>query len=169
MPVTLDQDASSRDFDEIVAPWIEDGYRLAVTLLVDPHEARDAVQEAAVRAWRSLGRLREPRLARTWFLAIVANQCRSTMRRRWWKLGRNPLNEAPVDAKGDDVEQSVDIQRGMLRLSPEDRAILHLRFYQDLSLEEIAAVFGISRSAAKVRIFRAARRLRPQLTEEDVT
>ena len=169
MPVTLDGGADSQGFDELVAPWIEEGYRLAVTLLLDPDEARDAVQEAAVKAWRSLARLREPRRARSWFLSIVANQCRSTMRRRWWMLGRNPLGEPVTGSVGEEVERSVDIRRGMLRLAPEDRAILYLRFYQDLALDDIARIFGISTGAAKTRIFRAARRLRPQLSEEEVT
>ena len=167
--MTLDGGADSQSFDELVAPWIEDGYRLAVTLLLDPDEARDAVQEAAVKAWRSLGRLREPRRARSWFLSIVANQCRSTMRRRWWMLGRNPLGDPVTASVGEEVELSVDMERGMRHLTPEDRAILYLRFYQDLSLDDVARVLGISKGAAKTRVFRAARRLRPQLSEEELT
>ena len=78
--------ADTREFDAVVGPWIEPGYRLAVAMLRDPVEAQDAVQEAAVKAWRSLERLRDSNQARAWFLSIVANQCRSTMRRRWWSV-----------------------------------------------------------------------------------
>jgi len=77
------RETDARQFDAIVGPWIEPGYRLAVAMLRDPVEAQDAVQEAAVKAWRSLERLRDLNQARAWFLSIVANQCRSTMRRRW--------------------------------------------------------------------------------------
>jgi DNA-directed RNA polymerase specialized sigma24 family protein len=85
--------ADTREFDAIVGPWIEPGYRLAVAMLRDPVEAQDAVQEAAVKAWRSLERLRDSNQARPWFLSIVANQCRSTMRRRWWSVVGVPSRE----------------------------------------------------------------------------
>jgi RNA polymerase sigma-70 factor (ECF subfamily) len=168
VPVTAGEAAGARDFDALIGPWIEPGFRLAVTLLLDPDEARDAVQEAAVKAWRALDRLREPAQARSWFLAIVANECRSTMRRRWWAIGRNPLPATRGSSPEDAAIGSVDIQRGMERLSAEDRAILHLHFYLDLPLDEVGRVLGISSGAAKSRIYRAAHRLRPQLTEEDL-
>jgi sigma-70-like protein len=70
-------ESGTRDFDATVGPWIEPGYRLAVAMLRDPDEARDAVQEATVKAWLSIDRLRDSGQARAWFLAIVANHCRS--------------------------------------------------------------------------------------------
>jgi RNA polymerase sigma-70 factor (ECF subfamily) len=168
MPATVGDGASTRDFDSLVGPWIEPGYRLAVTLLQDPDEARDAVQEAAVKAWRSLARLRDQRQARAWFLSIVANQCRSTMRRRWWTRGRNPLHPTAATVPEDAVVEALDIERGMSRLSADDRAILQLHFYLDLPLDEVGRVLGISAGAARSRVYRAARRLRPTLTEEDL-
>jgi RNA polymerase sigma factor (sigma-70 family) len=158
------------DFDTIVGPWVEPGYRLAITMLRDPDEARDALQEATVKAWRSLGRLRDSRQARSWFLAIVANQCRSTMRGRWWGVlrfaSRNDVGAGPEDS----AVQSMDIDNAMKRLSPDDRAILHLHYFLDLPVEEAARVLGISYGAAKTRIYRAAHRLRPDLAlmEEDL-
>jgi RNA polymerase sigma factor (sigma-70 family) len=169
MPVTVEGRATTRDFDAVVGPWIEPGFRLAVTILADPDEARDAVQEAAVKAWRSLDRLRDPAQARAWFLSIVANQCRSIMRRRWWALrSSSPPNQLGVRMREDDVVRSMDVERGMSRLSAGDRAILHLHFFLDLPLDEVGRVLGISAGAAKSRVYRAARRLRPELTEEDL-
>jgi RNA polymerase sigma-70 factor, ECF subfamily len=163
-------DSVSGDFDVIVGPWIEPGYRLAVAMLRDSNEAQDAVQESAVKAWRSLGSLRDSNQARAWFLAIVANQCRSTMRRRWWGVlrfaSRNTIAEGPEDM----AVQSMDIDTAMRSLRPDDRAILHLHYFVDLPIDEVARVLGISGGAAKTRIYRAAHRLRPelQLTEEDL-
>jgi RNA polymerase sigma-70 factor (ECF subfamily) len=167
VPATAADRAAPRDFGALVGPHIEPGYRLAVAMLHDPDEARDAVQEAAVKAWRSLGRLREPEHARTWFLSIVANQCRSTMRRHWWRLGRSPLGMVRAATSEDSVVRSLDIEAGMKRLTAEDRAILQLRFYFDLPLEEVAQVMKISVGAARSRIYRAAARLGTGLAEED--
>lgn len=168
MPQALEGPTRARDFEDLVGPLLEPGYRLAVTLLSDPTEAQDAVQEAATKAWRSLDRLRDPAQARAWFLSIVANQCRSTMRRHWWSLGRNPLGSVQAAWREDSVVRSMDIEAGMRRLSADDRAILHLHFYMDMPLDEVARVLGIGVAAARSRLYRAARRLRPELTEEDL-
>ncbi len=159
-----------RDFDAIVGPWIEPGYRLAVAMLGDPDEADDAVQESAVKAWRSLDRLRDSNQARAWFLAIVANECRSTMRRRWWGVLRFASRETVGAGPEEQAVQSMAIDKAMRSLSPDDRAILHLHYFADLPIEEVARTLGISAGAAKTRIYRAARRLRPELelTEEDL-
>ncbi len=60
-------------------------YRLAIGMLMDHGEAEDAVQEAAMLAWRRRGQLRRDRPFAPWFLAIVANRCRERHRSRWWK------------------------------------------------------------------------------------
>lgn len=166
--MSSDRLADGRDFDALVGPWIEPGYRMAVAMLGDPDEAHDAVQEAAVKAWRAIDRLRDTTQSRSWFLSIVANQCRSTMRRRWWRVlrldGRPQLQSGPEDLS----VRSMDIRRAMSRLSPDDRAILHLHYFLDLPLEDVARVLGISPGAAKSRVHRAAHRIRPELTWEDL-
>ncbi len=83
-------------FDELVAIHLEAGYRVALAILRDPDEARDAVQDAAFKAWRSCGQLRDGRSARAWFLRIVANQCLSVRRRHWWSVVRLPEIERTV-------------------------------------------------------------------------
>jgi RNA polymerase sigma factor (sigma-70 family) len=160
----------ARDFDAIVGPWIEPGYRLAVAMLRDPDEAQDAVQESAMKAWRSIDHLRDPGQARAWFLSIVANQCRSTMRRRWWGELRFGSRSAVAAGPEDIAVQSIDLDNAMRSLGPDDRAVLHLHYFVDLPVEEVARVLGISPGAAKTRIYRAVHRLRPelQLTEEDL-
>jgi RNA polymerase sigma-70 factor (ECF subfamily) len=153
-------------FDELVGVQLEAGYRVALAILGDPEEARDAVQEAAFKAWRRLGQLRDGGAARPWFLSIVANQCRSVRRGRWWSVVRLPS----LDRGGPDFEattaQSTDLQRALSRLSAEDRLPLFLHFYLDLPLEEVGAVLGLTAAGAKTRVYRAARKLRPGLELE---
>jgi RNA polymerase sigma-70 factor, ECF subfamily len=74
------------DFDALVGPLIEPAFKLAVVYLRDPHEAEDAVQEATLKAWRGLDRLRDEGAVRSWFLTIFANQCRRMRRARWWSV-----------------------------------------------------------------------------------
>src|SRR5689334_13256935 len=67
---------------------LDPGYRLATVMLRDYAAAQDAVQEASLKAWRKYGQLRSPAGFRTWFLSIVANECRMMVRGRWWHVLR---------------------------------------------------------------------------------
>jgi RNA polymerase sigma-70 factor, ECF subfamily len=147
-------------FDAVIGPHLDAGYRTALAILRDPDAAHDAVQESALKAWRKLNQLREGRPARPWFLAIVANQCRTERRRHWWSV----IRMADVDATQTDVEKdSVDINRELAKLPREDRLALFLYFYLDLSMEEVGEVLGLSAAGAKTRVYRAAKKLRPGL------
>jgi RNA polymerase sigma-70 factor, ECF subfamily len=147
-------------FDALLGPHLESGYRTALAILRDPDAARDAVQESAFKAWRKLDQLHEGKPVRPWFLAIVANQCRSERRRHWWSVIRMP----DMALAGTDVEtDTIDINRELAKLPREDRLALFLYFYLDLPMEEVGAVLGLSAGGAKTRVCRAARKLRPGL------
>jgi RNA polymerase sigma-70 factor (ECF subfamily) len=150
------------DFDSVIGPHLEAGYRTALAILGNPDEAQDALQESALKAWRKLHQLREGSPARPWFLAIVANQCRSERRRHWWSVIRVPHLES-VEQRSDEIAQSLDIGRALSQLPPDDRLALFLYFYLDLPMEEVGAVLGLSAGGAKTRVYRAAKKLRPGL------
>jgi RNA polymerase sigma-70 factor (ECF subfamily) len=157
-------DGDEAAFDALVGPLIEPGYRLATVMLGDREEARDAVQDACVAAWRRLSQLRSESGLRPWFLTIVANRCRTVRSMRWWTTLRVPI----VHLRGEvasDLESRVDLGRELQRLSSTDRAALFLFFYLDLSLAEVGEVLKISQPAAKSRVHRAVVKLRSSLAE----
>ena len=152
--------AGEADFDALVGPHLEAGYRVALAILRDPDEAHDAVQESAFKAWRRMRQLNEIGSARAWFLAIVANQCRSMRRTRWWSVIRLPQVDSGLDEFPSD---SADLGRALAKLPREDRLALFLHFYLDLPLDEVGSVLGLSPAGAKTRVYRAAKKLRPDL------
>ena len=152
----------SADFDALIGPHLESGYRTALAILGNPDEANDAVQESAFKAWRKLHQLRDGSSPRSWFLAIVANQCRSERRRHWWSVVRMPQIDTG-DARIEEAAQSIDIDSALAKLPPDDRLALFLYFYLDLPLEEVDAVLGLSAAGAKTHVYRAAKKLRPGL------
>jgi RNA polymerase sigma-70 factor (ECF subfamily) len=158
--VVMQPRARDADFDGLVGPHLEAGYRTALAILRNPDEARDAVQESAFKAWRRIGQLRDAGSARGWFLTIVANECRSMRRTRWWSVIRLP------ELRRDDPEtprDNTDLERALSRLPQDDRLALFLHFYLDMPVEEVGAVLGLSAAGAKSRIYRAAKKLRPDL------
>lgn len=154
-------------FEVLIGPLVEPGLRLAYSMLGNREDAEDATQEAVTRAWRRISQLKDRRHVRPWFLAVVANQCRNVRRTRWFRtlrVGELPRPAHPVDG----VMERIDVERALARLPMADRQALFMRFYLDLTVEEVALAFGISPAAAKGRIYRACRRLRPDLLEEDL-
>src|SRR5260370_21724661 len=142
----------------------EPAYRLAFSMLRERDAAEDAVQEAGVKEWRNVRRLRADTLnLRPWFLTIVANQCRSTRRARWWRvirLANLPIQPTTRDLDADD---RLDLLQGMRSLSDDQRLVLALRYFIDLPIDEVAQVLGTSPAATKSRIQRALKALRPVL------
>ena len=154
-------------FTRLIEPLLDQAYRLAAVMLGDRHAAEDAVQEASIKAWRKVRQLRGGAGSlRPWFLSIVANECRMARRTRWW--GVLKVADVEPDAGFDPGDVNTDLRRALMRLSPDERLPLVLHFYLDLPLEELARTLGISPSAAKSRVYRAAKRLRADLTLEEV-
>ena len=138
-------------------------------MLNDRSTAEDAVQEASIKAWRKLGQLRgDPGSLRSWFLSIVANECRMVRRQRWWWVVK-VAEVRPLDKQAGQFDETAsDLKSALLRLTPDERLPLVLHFYLDLPIEEVARTLGLSPAAAKSRIYRAARKLRSDLTLEEV-
>ena len=164
---SLLEEARSGDataFDSLVGPLTEPAFKLAAVMLRNRDEAHDAVQEATIKAWQNLGHLRDEGAVRGWFFAIVANQCRSMRRGRWFSVIK--VASIPREDQADDSRDvAIDLRRELAALPQTDRAALFLFFYMDLPLIEVGMVLGISPQAAKSRVHRAVTKLRLGMVE----
>lgn len=137
--------------------------RLAMSILRSEAEARDVVQEALIRAWRELPRLRDLDRFDAWLGQIVVNGCRDHWRShrrvvlREIPVGdldpdREPSTTAPV---GDRVASADMIRRAFARLDIDQRTILALHHVDEMAVADIAAALGIPVGTAKWRLHRA--------------
>src|SRR3979411_1910429 len=111
-------------FTSLLRPLLDPAYRLAAGLLQDRSLAEDAVQEAAVKAWRKLDQLREGSEVRPWFLGIVANECRNTRRGRWWQVLKSDTERSSRQAPEERVAEGLDLRNALKRLRPEQRLVV---------------------------------------------
>lgn len=155
-------------FELLIGPHVAVGYRLAAAILNDAGQAEDALQEATLRAWRSIGQLRSSAKAKSWFLSIVANRSRSMRRSPWWSVVRLPEARSGAPSPTDAVDRHEDLSKALGRLSPEERAAVFLRFYEDMNSREVGEALGITATAARSRIHRALQRMRVDLAEEEL-
>jgi RNA polymerase sigma-70 factor (ECF subfamily) len=150
-------------------------FLLALQLMGNREDALDAAQDAMLRFFTTLDRFHADQPVRPWLFSIVRNRCRDLMRRgrvrRSEPIESDPERWRPelVDAQADphrDAEQS-ELRRRVFAalgtLSREQREILVLRDYQDLSYEEIATVLRIPKGTVMSRLHRARRALAASL------
>lgn len=155
---------SDEKFEESLERVLDPAFRLAMTMLEERTAAEDAVQEAALKAWRHRDRFRRDAEFRPWFLAIVANECRSARRARWWRVLRLPeLFGAPREHRAD---ERIDLAAALGRLPSRHLLALSLYYHLDLPIDEVARVLGCSENAARQRLHRALVALRPAMALE---
>ena len=146
---------------ELAVHGLDRAYRLAGLILGDAAEAEDAVGDAIERAWVQADQLRDPAGFGAWFDRIVVNNCRDRLRRR----GRIRFVSLPDDAidRHDsfrDVVARDEALRAMTELTPDERTVLVLHFWADLTLVDVAARVGWPLGTVKSRLHRALERMR---------
>jgi RNA polymerase sigma-70 factor, ECF subfamily len=143
-------------FEALLRPLLLPGYKLACTMLQDPAAAEDAVQEAALKSWRHLDQLRAGTDIQPWFFGVVANECRTSRRKRWWSVLTGYVTDGlGVTSDVRDVDQSSDVRRALLSLSSRARLIVVLHYYFDMPLEDIATVVRLKPAGVRSQLYRA--------------
>jgi RNA polymerase sigma-70 factor (ECF subfamily) len=148
---------------EVLVAGVPKARRLAIWILHDPTAAEDAVQEAALLAWRRRRDLRNPAAAEGWFTRILVNVCRSELRRR----SRSRILELEeVEGWSDDrIHRRDELTRAICALSPEQQALLALRFGRDLTVPQVAAAMGLREGTVKSRLHATLGQLRAALED----
>jgi RNA polymerase sigma-70 factor (ECF subfamily) len=157
-------------FGRLIEAYQRPVYNLAYRMLNNPGEAEEAAQEAFIRAYTRLHTYNPTHKFSTWMLSITSNYCIDLIRKRRALLLSidEPLPPHPAlmsdGQKGPEAQMEINEQQEMvqslLQELPEDyREAVVLRYWHELSYEEIAEMMDTSVSAIKSRLFRARRQL----------
>lgn len=155
-------------FASIVATHRTEMVRVAYVVSGDWDLAQDATQTALWNAWRKLPSLRDPASLRPWLMAVAANEARAVMRRE----RRHPVVELAMAVDATDAEEpadgidQLDLANALRRLSPDDRALVALRYVADLDSGEIGALTRRSASGVRTRLSRVLGRLQQDLDHD---
>ncbi len=152
-------------------------YRLCYLVMRNEQDAEDMTQETFIRACRALPRfeIREGISFEAWLYRIAVNCCRSRMRRKWYQvvpwphLGYGDRIAAKAEDRPERVvmrgEQRSQVLTAINQLGEKHRLVIILRYYADLSNEEIASVLNIPSGTVRSRLHTARQRLRELLAE----
>jgi RNA polymerase sigma-70 factor (ECF subfamily) len=152
------------DVGSLVMARLGDAYRLARAILLDDGEAEDAVQEASLSAWRRQRSLRDPARFDAWFDRILVNQCRDQLRkrRRAVQLASPPVGFEAVTEQPD-TGTDAELDQALAALDVDHRVVVVMRYWQDRTIDDIAARLGIPAGTVKSRLHNAMKSLRTSL------
>lgn len=159
-------------FETLVARYRDRYARYAVHMLGSREDAEEAVQDAFVRAYRSLARCDDPERFGAWLFRILVNRCRTAgarRTRRWRTIVQDEaaMLDAAEPAGDERAAWREEIDRALSRLDQEQREAFLLKHVEELSYEEMSELTGAGISALKMRVKRACERLRVFLREAE--
>ena len=153
-------------FRRIIAEHQDDMRRVATVVAGDRVLAEEATQAAWLRAWRKIGTVRDEAHLRPWLVSIAANEAKRVLRNR----RRRAEVEVGIDVTGQPggVDpatgvSAMDLNAALNRLSPDDRALLAMRYVAGFDSNELSAALGISPSGVRNRLERLRTRLKQEL------
>ena len=157
-------------FESLVWAYQDRLYAFAVRMTGDHHDAQEITQDAFVRAYRALGGYDRKRISalelRPWLYTIALNAVRNSKRgSRTVLVSLDGVEHAAADDPAGDVERSSEVARLLASLPPRHRAAVLLRYFEDLSYEEIAEVLGEPVGTVKSNVHRGIARLRAAVEE----
>lgn len=154
-------------------------FRLAFRVLQDAARAEDATADALATVWAKCHSWRHEAAAATWiqqvaWRVVIDHQRR---RQRWWRFWEGASDERVSDenpaaeaaAADEQLHRQARLASALSRLPAEDRALIHLHYFEEQSLAEIAQVLQVSRDVLKMRLSRAREKLRVRWGENDET
>jgi len=161
-----------RAFNRLVLKWEQKIYNLVLRTLNDREEAAEVTQEVFLSVFRSLRNFREDARFSTWLYRVAVNHCLTRLRRR--PPPSHPFDELPEGSHQifTRQEQEARIYRrerrrrvldSLIALSPQQRLVVELKFYQEETFQEISQILGLPESTVKSRFYAALEILKPRL------
>ena len=174
--VKASQRGDTLAFNRLVLKWERSVYNLNLRMLQDPDEAAEVTQDVFLSAFQAIRRFQHTAKFSTWLYRIACNQCLSRLRQRPQAIhyslddGRpgNPVHQRlPAHDSHEELflneEQGTRVRQALVSLSPDQRAVVELKFFQELTFEEIAEVVQIPVSTVKSRLYSGLEVLKTKL------
>ena len=135
-------------------------YRLAFSYCRNREDAGDVVQEVFLKLLRQKSEFLDEQKLRSWLLKVTVNACMDLLRSPW--RGRCCALEEATEPTVLMQEES-ELMLAVLNLPAKYRGVIHLYYYEDYSITEIAGILNVSESAVRMRLMRARQKLKEQL------
>lgn len=148
------------DFQEMVEEYTPSLYRLAYSYCLNRFDAEDVVQEVFLRYLQHKPQCAGPGQLRSWLMTTTANRCKDLLN-SGWRQKNLPLED--VHASIDHLDEKIDMEYAMAKLSSNLRGVVHLFYFEGMTVNQIAELLHLSRCAVLSRLFKARKQLKKLL------
>lgn len=151
------------EYDRIVNMYADVVYRVALSYCKNKYDAEDIVQNTFVKMLREDMEFQDDEHIRKWLIRVAVNECKS-MWRSFWRKNVSSLDEIEKEPIFTTQEKS-DLFYAVMKLPQKYRIVVHLYYYEEYTIKEIAGILGITETAIQTRLMRARNNLKQQLKE----
>lgn len=137
-------------------------YRLAYSYVHNEADAGDIVQNGAYKAILNSASLKQKSYAATWVYRIMLNEIFRFLNE---ERGNIPLEEMGMEPAKEDTYENLDLKQALDSLSPKDKAVIELKYFEELKFEEIAEVLEENVNTVKSRLYRGLKKLKLELSD----
>lgn len=157
------QRGNKKAFNQLVELYENQLFRTAYGILGNRDDALDAVQDSFWQCFKSIPRLTNPEVFKSWITKILINKCMDLIRKNKRMVVWEDFSQLPQTQVEKDKELSMDMTAAIGRLDEKYRLILSLRYFQDLSINDIAQILDCPQGTVKSRLNYALIKLRKEL------
>lgn len=156
----------SYDIDELFQKYKDNLFAIGFSYFGNAVEADDVVQETFFRLIRHIrdgGSFESDAHVRNWLIRVAVNECKRVTLSSWFKR-KVPLEDYAKTLVWNDPEES-DLFLAVMRLPKKYRTVIHLYYYEDYSIKEIAKLLDVSETAVSTQLYRGRKKLEEKLLE----
>lgn len=151
-------------FSKLISLYRQTLYATAMAITHNESDAMDAIQDTALAMWEKLSELKKPAYFKSWMTRILINNCCGYLRKGKREIPVESYEEG--EAAEADLDTPLDVRGALARLSQDDRLLLQLFYFEDLSVKEISKVMDLSPGAVRMRLTRGRKRFMDQYQME---
>ncbi|MRG85992.1 RNA polymerase sigma factor [Salinibacillus xinjiangensis] len=158
------QKGNDKAFLTLFQEYEQDIYRMALVYVKNQNDALDVVQETAYRSFKTIKNLKEPKHLKTWLMRIAINCSLDLLRKQKKIVQLKPEIEENLSVDiNEDIELEVTVRDLIERLNEEEKSVVILRFYEELTFKEVSETLDMPLGTVKTFLYRALNKLRNKL------
>lgn len=154
----------TKEYERLASAYLDTIYRVAVNGCKNHADAEDVVQNTFMKLLEKENRFEDDNHARKWLIRVAVNECNSLWRSPW-KRHTTSLDELGQETIFSSLEKSA-LYYAVKELPLKYRQIVHLYYFEDYNIKEVAQIMDLTETAVQTRLLRARRKLREKLEED---
>lgn len=157
--------SAKQRFEGFVLKNMDSAYRFAYSYAKNKEDAEDIISESLLRAWKAIDSLRDERNMKAWFFKIISNTAVTYLKKKGAYIAMDDNDLERLEYK-EDKYNDYSFESMIKNLPEKYKEVIVLRFFEDMSLAQIAEILSLNENTVKTRLYRALKILKVDIEQE---